>query len=188
LDFFHGHLVIKKDPATDTEAKAAVTAAEKFDKDLEKRKKTATGNSGFSSGYRMNETRIAAYKDVLEKVQPSLASLMESALAIKGAAVMYHTFEFNNPHDLKVKGQKLDASNPRRHYVTPIDTNTPVQYTPPASATYEKEFTHVVRFSFLVDTQGMVHVRPMDTSSALTTLELSTITGTTFPEPLQFEK
>lgn len=135
----------------------------------------------------MDDKKIAAYQKALEKVQPSFTSLMDSTLTIPGAALMYHTFEFNNPHDLKVKGQKLKPDDPRRHYVTPLDTNVPEQYSPPAGG-YETEYTHVAKFTFLVDTQGAVHVRPLETSTGLTTLELSTITGTTFPEPLQFEK
>ena len=188
LDFFHGHLVVKKDKATDKDAKASEKAGLKFEKDLGKARKKAVGSTSFSTGYRMDEKKIAAYKEALEKIQPSLASLMETAMAIPGAAVMYHTFEFISAHDLKVKGQKMEPSNPRRHYVTPVDTNTPAQYTPPAKKTYEAEYTHIIRFSFLVDTQGAVHVRPLDTATNFTTLELSTITGTTYPEPLEFEK
>lgn len=189
LDFAHGHVVVKKDPATDKEVKAADAAATKFDKDLKKAKSKVTGGSSFTSGYRMDDEKIAAYKKVLETAQPSLASLMETALAIPGAAVMYHTFEFTSPSDLKVKGQKIKSDDPRRHYVTPIDTNTPTQYTPPPMpSSYEAEYTHIVRFTFLVDAQGAVHVRPLDTTGGLTTLELSTITGTTYPEPLEFEK
>jgi hypothetical protein len=45
----------------------------------------------------------------------------------------------------------------------------------------------VISFTFLVDAQGAVHVRPFDPSTLFTTLELSTITGTTFPEPLHVE-
>ena len=187
-DFFHGHLVVKKDPATDKEVKAAVKASEKFDKDLAKERKKAIGDVSFTKGYSMNDKKIAAYQKVLEKAQPSLGSLMESTSNLPGAALMYHTYEFISPHDLKVKGQKIKSDDPRRHYVTPLDTNTPQQYTPPSPDTYEKEFTHVAKFSFLVDTQGAVHVRTLDTAPSLTTLELSTITQTTFPEPLQFEK
>lgn len=187
LDFFHGHLVVKKDPATDKEAKEAVRAAEKFDKELKKERKKAIGDVSFTRGYSLTDEKIAAYSKALEKIQPSLTSILDSTLTIPGAAVMYHTFEFNNPQDLKVKGQKLKSDDPRRHYVTPLDTNSPLQYTPPTGG-YETEFTHVAKFAFLVDTQGAVHVRPLETSTGLTTLELSTITGTTFPEPLEFEK
>lgn len=83
--------------------------------------------------------------------------------------------------------ERLKADDPRRHWVTPLDTNTPTQYTPPSPDTYEKEYTHVIRFVFLVDAQGGVHVRPMTSDTGFTTLKLSTITGKTYPEPLEFE-
>lgn len=190
LDFFHGHLVIKKDPATTKEAKSMEKAGIKFEKDMAKARTKAIGGMSFTKGYSLTKEKIDAYQKVLEeKVQPTQATLMEKAMAVPGAAVMYHTFEFNNPHDERARGQKLKSDNPRRHYVTPLDTNTPEQYTPPpAPKTYEEEFFHIVRFAFLVDTDGAVHVRPLETSTLFTTLELSTITGTTYPEPLQFDK
>ncbi|HEU4930954.1 MAG TPA: DUF4157 domain-containing protein [Pyrinomonadaceae bacterium] len=186
LDFFHGHLVIKKDPATTKEAKAAEKTAEKFQKDVSKARKKAIGSTSYVSGYRMDDKKIAAYTEALEKVAPTLTGPMETISKIPGAAVMYHTYEFMSPFDLMVKGQKRKSDDPRRHYVTPVDTNTPRQYTPPSPATYEKEFTHIAQFAFLVDTKGEVHVRPLEMSTGLTTLELSTITGTTFPEPFEF--
>jgi hypothetical protein len=185
-DFFHGHLVVKKDPATDTQAKGAVTKSDKFRAELKKARTAAIGDVSFGKGYHMTEKSIAAYKQVIEKAEPSLATLMEDTLTIPGAAVMYHTFEFNQPFDLKAKGQRLQATDPRRHYATPLDTNTPRQYSPPAG-TYEAEFTHIISFTFLVDGKGAVHVRPFDPSTVFTTLELSTITGTTYPEPIEFE-
>jgi hypothetical protein len=187
LDFAHGHLVVKKDPATDKEAQAAVATSDKIERDLIKARNKAIGEMSYIKGYRMNDKKIAAYQKVLEKIQPSLTSLMETTLNMPGAAVIYHTFEFIHPHDLKVKGKGLHHLDPRRHYLTPLDTNTPSQYTPPAG-TYEAEYTHIAKFTFLVDAQGAVHVRPLETNSGLTTLELSTITGTTFPEPLEIEK
>jgi hypothetical protein len=186
IDFFHGHLVIKKAAATEKQAKAAVARSDKFSAELGKARTKAVGPISFLN-YRLTEKGIAAYKQAVEKAEPSLAILLEDAAKIPGAAVMYHTFEFNTPSDVKAKGGKKNPEDPRRHYVTPLDTNTPVQYTPPPGS-YEKEFTHVAKFAFLVDDKGAVHVRPFEVSRGLTTLELSTITGTTFPEPIEFEK
>jgi hypothetical protein len=102
---------------------------------------------------------------------------------------MYHTFEFTTPSDLKAKGLRQDPDDPRRNYVTPLDTNQPAQYsTPPGPRGYEGEYTHVISFTFLVDDKGMVHVRPFGVDTGFTTLELSTITGTSFPEPLEREE
>ena len=183
MDFFHGHLVIKKDPATDTQAKSAVAASDKFRKDLKKARTAAIGDVSFSKGYHMTDKKIADYKQVIEKAEPALGTLMQNALTILGAAVMYHTLEFNEPLDLSAKGQKRKSDDPRRHYVTPLDANTPKQYTPPSPKSYEAEYSHVISFTFLVDDKGAVHVRPFDPSTLFTTLEFSTITGTTFPEP-----
>jgi Domain of unknown function (DUF4157) len=185
LDFFHGHLVVKKDPATDKQVKAALGAEKKFAADLKRARIAAIGDVSFGKGYHMTEKSIGAYKQVLEKVEPSLGTLMTNAMSIPGAAVMYHTFEFTSPLDLRAKGQQRKSEDPRRHYVTPLDTNAPMQYTPPAKGTYEAEYTHIAEFTFLVDNTGAIHVRPYDPSTAFTTLELSTITGTTYPEPVE---
>jgi hypothetical protein len=114
--------------------------------------------------------------------------VLEDTAKIPGAAVMYHTFEFKQPSDLKAKGQTLDPLDPRRHFVTPLDTNAPRQYTPPAPDTYEKEFTHVARFAFLIDDKGAVHVRPFEMTGSFLTHELSTITGSPIPDTMDFEK
>jgi hypothetical protein len=184
MDFFHGHLVVKKDPATDKQVEALLAEHKNFRADLKRARTKAIGDVSFGKGYHMTEKSIAAYKSVIEKAAPALGTVMSKALSLPGAALMYHTFEFNQPLDVKAKGQKLDSQDPRRHYVTPLDTNTPTPYTPPAPDTYEKEYTHITSFVFLVDKNGAVHVRPFDPGTAFTTLELSTITGTTFPEPL----
>jgi hypothetical protein len=189
LDFFHGHLVIKHDPATAKQAKAAEAKGQKFQAELKaERAKALGGDVSFGKGYPLTEKNLAANQKAVEKVLPSFGTLLDEASKVPGAALMYHTFEFNQPKDLKDKGQTLAPENPRRHYVTPLDTNQPVQYTPPSGGTYEKEYTFITSFSFLVDGKGLVHVRPMDASTGFTTLELSTITGTTFPEPVEGEK
>jgi hypothetical protein len=174
--------VIKKDLATAAQATSAVAHSDKFRKDLKKARTAAIGHVNFRRGYHMTDKKIADYKKVIEKAEPALGTLMQNALTIPGAAVMYHTLEFNQPLDLSAKGQKRQSEDPRRHYIAPIDTNIPKQYSPPPGG-YETEYTHVTSFTFLVDNTGAVHVRPFDPSTLFTTLELSTITGTTFPEP-----
>lgn len=206
-DFFHGHLVIKKDPATASQTAAAAAQGAKVGADLKAARTAALGKEvkfeevspkppfAITSGYPFvtdkkssAEGKVAAYKKAVEKVEPSLGTVMENAAKIPGAAVMYHTFEFNQPADLAAKGQKLDLNNPRRHYVTPLDTNSPAQYTPPAGASYENEYTIITQFSFLVDKSGAVHVRPFDPSAGFTSLELSTITGKPFAKSPGFER
>jgi hypothetical protein len=194
LDFFHGHLVVKKSPATAKQVEAARAKGEKFGKTLSaERAKALGGEVTFSKGYPFDPKspstpgKIAAYQKAVEKVLPSFGALLDEGSKLPGAAVMYHTFEFKQPRDLKVKGERLAAEDPRRHYVTPLDTNKPTQYTPPSGG-YETEYTIITSFTFLVDDKGAVHVRPLSTSTGFTTLELSTITGAPFPEPLEPEK
>jgi Domain of unknown function (DUF4157) len=188
MDFFHGHLVIKKDAATNDQAKVAGEAADKVEADVTKATVAAFGNMSYGrGGYHVTGRQIGAYTKGVEQVEPSLATVLQDTSKIPGAAVMYHTFEFNQPRDAKASGVQMGSDEPRRQYVTPLDTNTPRQYTPPAGG-YEKEFTHITRFSFLVDNRGAVHVRPFGTSTNFTSLELSTITGSKFPEPFEPEK
>ena len=188
IDFFHGHLVVKKDPATAKQTKAAEAKADKFMEELStERTKALGGKVSYAKGYPLTQKNLGAYQKAVEKTLPSFGALLDEASKLPGAAVMYHTFEFNQPRDLKAKGEKLGTEDPRRHYVTPLDTNMPTQYTPPSGG-YETEYTHITSFSFLVDDRAVVHVRPFGPSTGFTTLELSTITGTMFPEPLEREK
>jgi hypothetical protein len=184
LDFFHGHLVVKKDPATARQAAAAERKGEAFMTQLGTERTRALGRPVRFGTYPLTSTNIGAYQKAVAKVLPSFGTLLDDTSKLPGAAVMYHTFEFNQPTDRQVLS--LGSEDPRRHYVTPLDTNQPRQYSPPAGG-YETEYTHVTRFVFLVDDQRAIHVRPFDPSTGYTTLELSTITGTTFPEPLERE-
>jgi Domain of unknown function (DUF4157) len=186
MDFFHGHLVVKKARATEVQVRTAAAAGRKAESDLEKARAREVGDVSFARKKILTADKIGAYKAIVEQAEPALGTLMENAVKIPGAAVMYHTFEFNQPRELKAKGQNQNPNDPRRHYVTPLDTNVPAQYSPPAGGTYEREYTIIVRFSFLVDDQGAVHVRPMTVQEGVTTLELSTIAGTEYPL-LEFE-
>ena len=185
LDFFHGHLVIKRDPATDAAADAEVKKADAFQNKLNAAREKALGKRvTYGHKYRMNDKDVPANKKVTEDALPEFGMLLDGASKVPGAALMYHTFEFNQPSDLKAKGLKKDNEDPRRQYVTPLDTNQPRQYAPPPKATYEKEYFSVTSFTFLVDDKGAVHVRTFSASgTGLTTLDLSTITGTALKEP-----
>jgi hypothetical protein len=207
-DFFHGHVVVKKDPATAAQTGAAKAQGDQVGADLKAKRTAALGkevkwenvgpapNFKITSGYPFvsyaastAEQKVAAYKGVVEKVEPSLGKVMEDAAKIPGAAVMYHTFEFNQPSDLAAKGQKLDHNSTRRNFVTPLDTNAPAPYTTPTGAVnYEVEYTIVTQFSFLVDKSGAVHVRPFDATPSFTSLELSTITGKPYAKSPGFER
>lgn len=189
VDFFHGHLVVKKDPATAASVKTALAQGKKADKELQDARKREFGKVSFFGGNPIDTPdKIAKYDKILAGVAPTFTKVLADTAKLPGAAVMYHTFEFNDPSDLKAQGKKRANDDPRRHYVTSLDTNTPVQYTPPSPDTYEKDFTHISEFTFQIDGQGAVHVRPFDGSTSITTLELGTITGQTYPDVLDFEK
>ncbi len=197
LDFFHGHLVVnRKDLLVDWEGKErppeqAMKHAQEFEVQEKSAAAKTLGGSftqtrlgpslSFRGRYPVNARNLPAFTAAIEKLLPAFGNVLEEGSKVPGAAVMYHTFEFTTPSDLAAKGQKLSPENPRRHYVTPLDTNTPRQYTPPPVG-YEKEYIVIAPFSFLVDTNGAVHVRPFAASagSGFTSLELSTVTGTPF--------
>ena len=189
VDFFHGHLVVKIDPATETSVKAAAGQGSKADDELKAARKKEFGDVSFSGPNPISTPEtIARYDKILADVAPTFTKVLADSAKLPGAAVMYHTFEFNEPGDLQVQGKKRAHDDPRRHYVTPLDTNTPRQYTPPSPDTYEKEFTHISKFAFQIDDKGAIHVRPFDTSTLITTLELSAITGQTYPDVVDFGK
>ena len=230
LDTFHGHLVVKKAAATDKDVATRTAAAAKFDSDLKAAREAAIGKMSYATGYKLTDAKIPDYQKAIDKLTPAYTNLLNDTLTIPGAAVMYHTFEFNQPSEITARIEacrldtikewedpsilerrrqgvrpfsldmqgsfntlcnqpidKMKADDPRRHWVTPLDTNIPTQYTPPSGG-YEKEYTHVIRFVFLVDNKGGVHVRMMTSDTGFTTLELSTITGKTYPEPLEFDR
>jgi hypothetical protein len=145
----------------------------------------AAKKRAFSNG-RKAQTRaeVARYAAEIKALESSFTDVLNETIQIPGAAVVYHTFEYNQPTDLKAASQRLDSESPRRQYVTPLDTNTPAPFGSP-SRNYKNEYPPVLDFSFLVDGDGAVHVRPFDSgppSSGNTTNELSTITGDILPE------
>lgn len=126
-----------------------------------------------------------------DKVLTLAKELLSETLKSKGVVAIYHTFETNDPSDLagkpKVKTaagryRSLWMGDPRRNYITPLDTNKPGQYFPPeednASSWREGggrhthgDFYSVMQFNFLVDNKGEVHVRAGNAD------QLSTLTG-----------
>jgi Domain of unknown function (DUF4157) len=187
MDLFHGHVVVKKDPATAAAVTAADAKQDAWEKDLDKAKTKAMGKLRFDDPAPSTK-QVTDYKANVDAILPNFTALLTQILAIPGAAVVYHTYEFNNASDLQAQGQKLGNEDPRRQYKTPLDTNTPAQYSAPKGATYEAEYTHLAKFSFLVDSTGVIHVRPFNTKSLFTTLDLSTITGKPYKDNLPNER
>ena len=110
VDFFHGHLVVRKDPATAKQAEAAEAKGDKFQEELSAERTGALGGKvSFAKGYPLTKKNLGAYKKAVEKTLPSFGTLLDEVSKLPGAAVMYHTFEFNQPGDLKAKGKRTEA-------------------------------------------------------------------------------
>ena len=188
-DFFHGHLAIKQDPATKKDAKKAAKAGLRAEEALAKARKKEFGKVTFDRNPMQSQAAFEKYDKILADVAPTFAGVMADAAKLPGAVMMYHTFEWNQPGDLKSQGKKLAPDDARRHYVTPLDTNVPRQYTPPKLPdNFEKEFTAIIRFVFQIDSQGAIHARPFELSHGIPTLEIGAITRQSYPDMLEWEK
>lgn len=166
-DFYHGHVVIPKDPGISA---AAMEKRSEFEARMEKETTKALGGE-FKP---VTEKNIGAYTKAIETSLPLFGTALEEGIKAKGAAVIYHTFEFKSPSDLVAKGKRIEAGDPRRNYKTPLDTNAPAPYTPPDrtnASSYARDYYSYLQFAFLIDNTGAVHVRPS------TTTQLSSVTG-----------
>lgn len=165
-DFYHGHLVIPND------AKIPLAASSKrsaFEDKKEAMEEKTLGKSG-----KVTKDNLADYTKAMPALLPDYGAFLDEAVKIKGAVVIYHTFEWSTPSDLKKTGKGIQPGDPRRNYMTPLDTNTPKPYTPPdmgSASSYSKDYTHITQFAFLVGPDGAAHVRPG------TTRQLSTVAG-----------
>ncbi|HTQ86965.1 MAG TPA: DUF4157 domain-containing protein [Candidatus Solibacter sp.] len=167
MDFYHGHLVVPKDVGISADASSKRSAFEAKEQEVEK---TTLGAAG-----KPTKENVGAYSTALVKILPDFGAVLEEGVKIKGAAAIYHTFEFTTPSDLKKKGKSLGVGSTRRNFITPLATNVPTPYTPPdtsSASSYTQDYFHLTQFAFLVGPDGAVHVRPG------TVGELSTVTGT----------
>jgi hypothetical protein len=137
----------------------------------EAEKKKALGGESFND---VTEQNLQAFTAAQQSTLPLAQAHLEETLKVKGVSVLYHTFEKVAPSDLKAKGTGLKGGDPRRNYVTPLDTNQPEHYSPASIETADssRDFWLVFQFAFLIDKNGEVHIRPGTTS------DLSTVTGT----------
>jgi hypothetical protein len=60
----------------------------------------------------VTDKKIGAYRQAVEKVEPSLASLLEETAKIPGAAVMYPTFESISPVTSRPRARNGKARRP----------------------------------------------------------------------------
>lgn len=169
-DFYHGHLIV---PDNKTGLTAdAMDARSAYKKEWDNQTAATLGGAYG----RVTDKNVGAYTKGIKSVLPLLGQAMEEVMKIKGAAVMYHTFELSDPSDLADKTKRVDPNDPRRNFLTPFDTNTPQPFKlPKGGKNYLDKYVHYLEFTFLADQSGEVHVRPGGRDP------LSTITGAPIP-------
>jgi hypothetical protein len=160
-DFYHGHFVIPKAAMTGD----LTTKLSEFTTKSEALQGKALGGEWFDPVTKKN---LAAYTKAMQETEKLATPILEAALKIEGAAVVYHTFETNKPSSMKY-------GSPTRNIRTPIG-GTPAGHDPSGKETsanqYLDEYREVLQFAFLVDEAGVVHV------TAGTVPNLSRVTGT----------
>lgn len=170
-DFYHGHVCIKKDKDKMEESLPPVNVSDKIGTYLGY-ESAANVTIGGETG-RVTQQNLPAYTKAVKNSLPAAGDILNEALKSKNVGVVYHTMEEKayRPADVK-------AGDPRRNYWTPNETNKPEPFAPPNpdfapsySIGPNAPFIHVFEFSFLVDRNGEVHIRPGSVR------ELSTVTG-----------
>lgn len=148
-DFYHGHLIVP-----DNKAGLSIDAIEARSK-YQKERKAQTIKTLGGEFENVTDKNVAAYVKAMQTTLPLLGLAMQEVMKIKGAAVMYHTYETT------AVAKDIAPADPRRNIITPFDTNQPQSYhLPKGSSRYTDHYIEYVEFSFLVDQKGEVHVRP----------------------------
>ena len=170
-DFYHGHVLIKKSSRPDPQVKVVDQKLQAF---YAKEKELKTKAFGTDFALIVTQENLKAFTAVVEGSLPAAKDLLTEAVKHPEAVVIYHTFEMESPSDVKASGGTLKAGDPRRNYLTPLKTNTPGPYSPPDpedAESYFKDYEYVLTFSFLIDKNGEIHIRPGSTR------EMSGVTG-----------
>jgi hypothetical protein len=158
-DFYHGHFGIPKGKMT-AELTKALAEFKTTSEELQ-----AEARGGDSKP--VTKGNLAAYTKAMQATEKLATPILEAALKIEGAAVVYHTFESG--------GRGLKDGSPIRNIRTLIG-GTPAGYDPSgtekSAAQWEDEYDEVLQFAFLADQAGVVHV------TVGTTINLSRVTGT----------
>lgn len=159
-DLYHGHVALPKGTAIPSDLTKKMALFEVVEKKV--------NLEVFGTDYpAVTAANLAKYKEATEKeLLPAAKEVLEELLKVKGAVVIYHSFESSGP--------SMKPGDPRRNIKVPLDTNKPEHFRPPDennASSYTEQFTPILHFSFLVDFSGRVHVRTGSTS------ELSTVTG-----------
>jgi hypothetical protein len=159
-DFYHGHFVVPKGKL----AGDLSTKRSEYDTKSKDLQGKALGGSWANA---VTKDNLAAFTKAMQETEKLATPMLEEALKIKGAAVIYHTFEGSGP--------SMKAGSPTRNIRTLIG-GTPAGYDPSgiekSANQYGDEYDTVLQFAFLVDETGCIHV------TTGTTGNLSRVTGT----------
>lgn len=159
-DFYHGHFVIPKG----TMKPDLRTKISEFGAKSEELQGKALGGNYFDE---ITKENLPAYTKAMQETEKLATPLLDEALKIKGAAVIYHTYEMSGP--------QMQPGSPTRNIRTLIG-GTPAGYDPSgkekSANQYMDEYNIVLQFAFLVDETGVIHV------TVGTTSNLSRVTGT----------
>lgn len=158
-DFYHGHFVIPKAKMT----KDLGSKRTEFDTKSNELQGKALGGDWFDP---VTEKNLAAFTKAMQETEKLATPLLEEALKIKGAAVLYHTYEYSGP--------SMKPGSPIRNILTPIG-GTPIGYDPSGTEKdanlFRNEYSEILQFAFLVDETGVIHVTTGTVSN------LSRVTG-----------
>lgn len=169
-DLYHGHVGLDKKIHKSGHPQNLSEKRTKFEEKQAELHKKALGGDASNP---VTKANVQEFKKAEEASLPLAGDMLTDAAKEKGVVVVYHTFEFSKPSDLK--GGSLKPGDPRRNYMTPLDTNTPASFSPPDpenASSWSDNYWELFQFSFLVDEKGEVHVRSGSTK------ELSSVTGT----------
>ncbi|HEU4511087.1 MAG TPA: DUF4157 domain-containing protein [Pyrinomonadaceae bacterium] len=164
-DFYHGHVVIKKQKEDDF---LPENVAGKVGTYFAHQKAEYTKALGKEFNP-VTQENLPEFTQAVKRTSATATDLLNEALKEKGVAIVYHTFE-----ERKHRPSDIKSGDPRRNYVTPLDTNKPESFSPPnpdSANSYSKQYAHVFEFGFLIDRNGEVHIRPGSIR------EFSTFTG-----------
>jgi hypothetical protein len=154
-DLYHGHVGIPRGTPVPEALRTRLRAFQSAEEQIQKAYPDVTA------------ANLPAYKSETEQnLLPAAKLVLEEALKVPGAVVVYHTFE--------VSGPQMSPGDPRRNIRVPLSTNKPEHFTPPnpkIASSWSDNFYDVLQFSFLVDNTGSVHIRTGSTT------QLSTVTG-----------
>ena len=157
-DFYHGHVIIPRDKTT-----AALHATiREFNAKTEELDAKALGGHHYDP---VTKENMKAFAEATQQTEQRATPLLNEALKVDGAAVLYHSFESNTPAGMM-------PGSSARNIFTPI-VGSPRGYNGSESSAdqYLDQYCHVLQFAFLVNEKGVVHVTVGSTKN------LSRVTG-----------